>query len=186
MKLENCFYLGYVSKIKGYKGEVNIFLDVDFPNDYSEMESVFVVLNDKPIPFFIDRIQITRKGFATVKFEDLDTEDAAKQLVKAGIYLPDAALPKLTGDKFYYHEVQGFTIIDANYGEVGKVNRVLDYSQNPLFEVVQNYKEILIPINDDVVQKVDRETKTIHVTAPEGLIELYLGTSDDKNDDDDF
>jgi 16S rRNA processing protein RimM len=183
MKLEDCFYLGYVSKIKGYKGEVNIFLDVDVPDDYSEMESVFVVLNDKPIPFFIDRIQVTRKGYATVKFEDIDTEAEAKQLVKAGIYLPAAALPKLTGDKFYYHEVAGFTIVDKNYGEVGELKQVLDNAQNPLFQIIKDYKEILIPINDDVVQKVDRENKTIHVTAPEGLIELYLGTSGDEDED---
>ena len=187
MKLEDCFYLGYVSKIKGYKGEVNIFLDVDIPEDYSEMESVFVAINDKPVPFFIDRIQVTRKGYATVKFEDIDTEEEAKQLVKAGIYLPNAALPELTGDKFYYHEVIGFTIVDEANGEVGELKQVLDHAQNPLFQIIKDYKEVLIPLSDEVIQRVDRKTKTMHVAAPEGLIDLYLGTSNhDQNDEDDY
>ncbi|WP_417935518.1 hypothetical protein [Flagellimonas marinaquae] len=33
---------------------------------------------------------------------------------------------------------------------------------------------IFIPITDEIITKVDRENKTIHVSTPEGLVELYL------------
>jgi len=36
-------------------------------------------------------------------------------------------------------------------------------------------KEVLIPFIDGLVTKVDRENKELHVTAPEGLIEIYIG-----------
>ena len=43
-----------------------------------------------------------------------------------------------------------------------------------LFEIDHDGKEVLIPISDDLIEKVDREKKDIRITAPEGLIELYL------------
>ena len=44
-----------------------------------------------------------------------------------------------------------------------------------LFEVKKGSKELLIPVTDAIIDKVDREAKTIHVTTPEGLVDLYLG-----------
>jgi 16S rRNA processing protein RimM len=35
-------------------------------------------------------------------------------------------------------------------------------------------KEILIPIIDSIIDKVDRDSKTIYITAPNGLIDIYL------------
>jgi 16S rRNA processing protein RimM len=46
---------------------------------------------------------------------------------------------------------------------------------NPLIQVINGEKEILIPFIDGLVQKVDRKSKTLHVTSPEGLIEMYMG-----------
>jgi 16S rRNA processing protein RimM len=34
--------------------------------------------------------------------------------------------------------------------------------------------EILVPMNDNVIQRVDRDAKTIFVILPEGLLDLYL------------
>ena len=94
--------------------------------------------------------------------------------MKCDLYLPLAALPKLEGNKFYYHEVIGFTIEDASFGTVGKIVSVNDTTAQPLFEVERGPIEILIPMNDDIIKKVDREHKKIHIEAPEGLIDLYL------------
>ena len=43
-----------------------------------------------------------------------------------------------------------------------------------MFEVEKGDKQLLIPINDEIITKVDRENKTIFVTTPEGLVDLYL------------
>lgn len=183
IELDDCFYLGYVSKIRGYKGEVGVKLDVDFPEQYSEMESVFVVINKEPVPFFIETIQITPKGFANIKFEDVDDEASAKKMVGKELHLPLELLPALEGTQFYYHEVKGFKLIDETDGEIGAINQVLDYPNNPLFEVIHNYHEILVPINDDVLVSIDREAKEVHVKCPEGLLDLYRNSEEDEDQD---
>jgi 16S rRNA processing protein RimM len=94
--------------------------------------------------------------------------------MKSGLYLPLNLLPKLEGNKFYFHEVIGYTIEDKNFGEVGKIVGVNDTTAQALFEVENNGKEILIPMNDEFIIKVDRKNKTIFVETPEGLIDLYF------------
>ena len=83
-------------------------------------------------------------------------------------------LPKLTGNKFYFHEIIGFTLLDSIHGDIGKVESVNDTTSQALFEVLKDGKQLLIPINDEIITKVDRENKIIHVTTPLGLVDLYL------------
>jgi 16S rRNA processing protein RimM len=90
------------------------------------------------------------------------------------IYLPLQFLPKLTGNKFYYHEVIGFTLQDKVHGNIGTVVSVNDSASQALFEAQKDGKNLMIPINDEIITKIDRPNKTIFVTTPEGLVDLYL------------
>lgn len=174
MKKEECFYLGKIVSKFSFKGEVLIKLDTDEPESYLEMESVFINYNDNLVPFFIERSKLHKSDLLRVKFEDVDTEEDADDLLKAEIYLPLSMLPELEGNQFYYHEVIGFTIVDQNFGEVGIIKAVNDSTAQALFEIDRNGIEILIPMNDEFIDKVDRNAKQILVTTPEGLIDLYL------------
>ena len=68
----------------------------------------------------------------------------------------------------------GFKVVDTSFGEVGNIVSINDSSAQPLFEIDRDGKEIFIPMIDDFIKKVDRDTKTIEVKTPEGLIDLYL------------
>ena len=174
MKKEDCFYLGKIVSKFSFKGEVLIKLDTDEPESYVNMESVFVDYNDNLVPYFIERCSLHKTNLLRIKFEDVDTEEDADDLLKADLYLPLSLLPKLEGNKFYYHEVIGFKIIDKSYGEVGTLTAINDATAQPLFEIDRDGVEILIPMNDDFIDKIDRESKVIIVNTPEGLIDLYL------------
>jgi len=167
------FYLGKIIKPVGNKGELSIFLDVDKPEDYRDLESVFVEINGKPVPFFIDSFYLKQKKTATVSFTDVD-EEFAEMMTGSAMYLSLDELPKLKGNKFYYHEIKGFNVIDKNHGLLGEVNNVLEYPGNPVLEINYEGKYILLPINNKFILQVDRGKKQILVEAPEGLIEIYL------------
>ncbi len=174
MRKEDCFYLGKIVKKHSFKGEVVIKLDTDEPELYENMESVFVDLGGNLIPFFIEKSSLSRETMLRVKFEDVNTEADADTMIKSGIYLPLNLLPKLEGNKFYFHEVIGFLVVDEQYGEVGIVKSINDNAAQPLFEIEKDGKEIFIPLTDDFIKKIDRENKKIQVKTPEGLIDLYL------------
>jgi len=174
MRKEDCFYLGKIVKKHSFKGEVVIKLDTDEPELYGNMESVFVDLGGNLVPFFIERSSLSKGTMLRIKFEDVNTEDEADMMMRSGIYLPLDLLPKLEGNKFYFHEVIGFKVIDQNHGEVGVLININDSAAQPLFEIERDDKEIFIPMIDDFIQKVDRENKEIRVETPDGLIDLYL------------
>ncbi len=174
MRKEDCFYLGKIVKKHSFKGEVIIKLDTDEPELYQNLESVFVELGGNLIPFFIEKLSLSRNTMLRVKFEDISTEEDADAIMRSAIYLPLSMLPKLDDDKFYYHEIIGFEVVDKTFGKVGNVMSINDTSAQPLFEIDRNGTKIFIPMIDNFIKKVDKKNKIIEVETPEGLIDLYL------------
>ncbi len=174
MTKEDCFYLGRIVAKFSFKGEVLIKLDTDEPELYTEMESVFVEYNENLVPFFIERSYLHKSTLLRAKIEDIDTEQDAEDLIGAELYLPLEQLPQLPDDKFYFHEIIGFDVIDQQYGNIGKIVSINDTTAQALFEIDKDGKQILIPMNDEFIEKVDKKNKEIKVITPEGLVDLYL------------
>tara|TARA_R110002167_G_scaffold134051_10_gene319409 strand:+ start:1975 stop:2502 length:528 start_codon:yes stop_codon:yes gene_type:complete len=175
MRKEDCFYLGKIVSKFSFKGEVLVKVDTDEPELYENMESVFVSMRNNLVPFFIDRCRLHKSNLLRIDFEEVKDEEAADRIMGSELYLPLSSLPKLEGDKFYFHEVIGFAMQDDVHGDIGIISGVNDTTSQALFEVEKEGKQLLIPITDEIVTKVDREHKTIYVTTPEGLVDLYLG-----------
>jgi 16S rRNA processing protein RimM len=174
MRKEDCFYLGKIAKKFSFKGEVLIYLDTDEPELYENMESVFVEFNKNLVPFFIENSSLHKNDFLRVQFEDVDTEEEADSILNCDVYLPLSMLPKLEGNKFYFHEVIGFEIEDKRLGVFGKIVSINDTTAQPLFEVLNGEVEMLIPMIDQFLVKIDRENKKVVMDLPEGLVEMYL------------
>ncbi|MCX6232483.1 MAG: ribosome maturation factor RimM [Bacteroidetes bacterium] len=173
MKKEDCFYLGIITKPFGYKGELVCYFDVDDPYYYENLDSVLIDLGKELVPFLIESIRLNN-NHAYIVFQDVKA-DAALTLIKKELYLPLQRLPKLKGNKFYFHEVLGFEVIDSIKGNIGKIEKIMDHPAQPILQILHaNGKEILIPIAEDIIINVDRKNKQISLQAPEGLIDLYL------------
>jgi 16S rRNA processing protein RimM len=174
MRKEECFYLGKVAKKFSFKGEVLVYLDTDEPELYDNMESVLVEFNQTLVPFFIESSSLHKDSLLRVQFEDIHNEEDADRIMGCELYMPLSFLPKLEGNKFYYHEVIGFEIDDQRLGVVGKIVSINDSTAQPLFEVLNRGVELLIPMIDQFLVKIDRENKKVVMNLPEGLVEMYL------------
>ncbi len=168
------FYLGKIVSKYSFKGELLIKLDTDEPEAYENLESVFISLGNNLVPFFIKKSQLHKSTLLRVRFEEIADESDADRIMGSEIYLPLTMLPKLTGNKFYFHEVIGFSLNDNVHGDIGIIESVNDTTSQALFEAVKDGKQLLIPINDEIITKVDREEKIIYVSTPDGLVDLYL------------
>ncbi|WP_298348959.1 ribosome maturation factor RimM [uncultured Dokdonia sp.] len=174
MKKEECFYLGKIVRKYSFKGELLAKLDTDEPEQYVDMDSVFIDFGPSLVPYFIESSQLHKSTLLRVKFEDIDTEEDADDMIGAGLYLPLDLLPELKGDQFYFHEVVGFTAVDKAFGEIGVITYVNDSNTQAIFEIDRDGSQVLIPMVDDFIKKVDRENKQMHFELPEGLIDLYI------------
>ncbi|AMC10823.1 ribosome maturation factor RimM [Lutibacter profundi] len=174
MRKEDCFYLGKIVRKHSFKGEVVVKLDTDEPELYQNLESIFVALGNDLVPFFIEKSLLQKGNQLRLKLEDISSEEEANEVLGGEIYMPLEFLPKLTGNKFYYHEIINFDIEDVNFGYVGVITGVNDTTAQALFEVNANGTTIFIPMIDHFIKKVDRDNNKIIVETPEGLIDLYL------------
>ena len=174
MDLKDSIYIGQIAKLHGYKGGVSLFLDVTHPEDYMDMESFFIEIDGILTPFFVESFKLKNKGFAAVKFQGIDTEQEAKSLLKKKVFIPETELRELDESNFYDHEVIGYEVEDVVKGKIGKVTAIADLKQNPLLVIEFKDKEILLPIFEGLILKVDRKLKRLKVKAPDGLIDLYL------------
>jgi len=171
--MNDYFYLGVITKTFGYKGQLVVYIDADEPEKYKTLEAVFVKEEEEMLPYMIEDFIYKGANQAILKFADVDGEDA-KSLVKSELYLPLTFLPPLTGNKFYFHEVIGFEVIDKEKGNIGKCVDFMEISRQPIMQIDYNGTEILIPAVDEIFDTVDRAHKTITIAAPEGLIDVYL------------
>jgi 16S rRNA processing protein RimM len=172
MQKQDCFYLGNVVGKFSFKGELLVKVDSDNPEDYTELESVFVELSTGLVPFFIKKCQLHKSELLRIDFEEISNDQEADALIKKNLYLPLDLLPPLEGNKFYYHEIIGFTV-STKAKEIGLITAVLEQGPQALFQVEATDKKIhLIPIHDDFILEVDRKKNLIQVQLPEGLLEL--------------
>ncbi len=174
LNLDDYFFLGKITKPHGLNGLLNVWLDVDNPSNYEDLEMVFVEMDNNLIPYFIKSINILNNK-AIVDFQDIEDSEAASLLLQKDLYLPITMLPKKTGNSFYFHEVKNFELFDELRGRIGIIKSVLDYPNQALFQVFTDKgKEVLIPISNDIIKKIDRKKQQIFVMSPEGLLDIYL------------
>ncbi|MEI6434004.1 MAG: ribosome maturation factor RimM [Bacteroidota bacterium] len=174
MLKDDFYYFGKILKTYGNKGEVMIHLDVDDPLEYLHMESVYLDLHGERIPFFIESVELKHNNKAVIAFQDFNSNEDSECLAGLEMYLPLNSLPPLSGNRFYFHEITGFHVIDSVYGDIGVVENVLELPHQALLQINNGEKEILIPVVDEVISQVNREQKTLNIDAPEGLIAIYL------------
>ncbi len=168
-----CFELGYIEKSHGLAGDVQIYLDVDYPEDYLELESVFVEINNKLVPFFISTLQQQKAKHFVISLEDVNSIDEANNLKGSKLWLPLDLLPELGNSQFYYHEIVGYKVIDKNLGDLGTVVSVYEGSGQDLLAIDYNGAEVLVPINDQFIYNLNKDEGILELELPEGLVEIY-------------
>lgn len=184
MDKKDCFSIGYVSRNPGLKGEIVITLDVDDPARYRSIDAVFLDLNGTLTPFFVSAARQQREQL-TLSLDGIASADEARTLVGCEAWLPLSALPPLGETRFYFHEIPGYEVIEEHFGSVGIATGVIERTAQPVLAVQKGSVEILLPLPEGAVQRVDRQAKKLYLRAPEGLIGLYLGTGNDTPDDGD-
>ncbi len=184
MNQDACFLLGHIVKTHGTKGQVVAFFDVDYPEDYDDLESVFLEQQGRLVPFFIDGMEPQPKGRYIIRFEDINTMEQAETLRGTALYLPLDELPELDEDQFYFHDVIGYTVVDENHGRLGVVKEFYDLPQQQLMAMSYLGQEMLVPVMGEILLRADHETKELHVKLPEGLLEVYTEAASPNEADD--
>jgi 16S rRNA processing protein RimM len=171
MNKQDFYYLGKIVSKYSFKGELLLKTESDEIN-FKELKSIFIGIDGSLVPFEINRLQLHKSSLLRLFIKGIDNETKANKILKSEVFLPINDLPPLSGNKFYYHEIIGFKVIDNNLGKIGKAINVNDQTSQPLLIVEKNDKEIMIPLIDEFLVEVDRKEKKLIFELPEGITNL--------------
>jgi 16S rRNA processing protein RimM len=100
-----------------------------------------------------------------------DSMTAAETLIGYEICVGAAALPPTAAGEIYYHELMGMTVVTVLGAELGVVAEMMTTASSDICVVRAGRQEYLIPLVDDVVKQIDRDTRRIVIEPLPGLLE---------------
>ena len=80
MQKKDCFLFGTVFKMHSYKGSVNIYNENGINLDISKINYFLIDFDNELVPYFIEKVHETKLNIILVKFENLNSEEAAKKI----------------------------------------------------------------------------------------------------------
>ena len=168
IRKEDVYKIGRIGKAHGVKGEVSFNFDDDV-FDRVEAEYLILEVDGILVPFFMEEYRFRSDSTALVKFEDIDTQERARELTNCDVYF----LRDLADDEeevLTYSFLVVFGIIDASTGKkVGTIASIDESTLNILFELEDG---TLIPASEELITDIDKDNKTITIALPEGILDL--------------
>jgi 16S rRNA processing protein RimM len=124
------------------------------------------------LPYFISSTKIKNDTEIFVSVEGIDSKEKARALLKKEVWLDEPAFKKFAA-KTSPISFLGFTIID-NKKELGEVLEVVEQPHQVLCRIVMDGKEVLVPVHENSLEKIDSKNRKLYVNLPDGLLDVYL------------
>ena len=166
-------HIGKLVATHGLKGEAIIKHLLGKKTDFKNAEAVFIEkIKGEYLPYFHEKSIAKNNEETIVKLEGIDTKEAASILIQKKVWLTKNDFDKLVSKSAPINLID-FTLI--NYSEkLGTIESVIEQPQQILLQLTINNKEVLIPLNESTLKKIDRKKNEVHVNLPDGLLEIYL------------
>lgn len=169
---EDVYKIGKLGKPHGVKGELS-FLFSDDVFDRVDADYLVVDMDGILVPFFIEEYRFKSNENALMKFEDIDTQERARELTGHAVYFP-RSLSDSDEAHVSWAEIIGFAVIDRQSGKlVGYITSVDEATINTLFELETTAgNHVLLPAHEELVHEADLQKREIRMTIPDGLLDL--------------
>jgi 16S rRNA processing protein RimM len=112
------------------------------------------------------------KNQLLVRLEGCDEINDAEKWIGSILSVAETALAPLGADEYYYYQVVGLEVFDAQGSRIGKITRMTSTPGGDLYVVEGGAKEYWIPATKEIVEKIDFAAGKMIINPPEGLLEL--------------
>lgn len=169
--------IGYIAKPHKLNGAIKLVLkEFIYKNDNKPPSYLLIEANNVILPFFIEKLEATNNNELIIKFEDICDKEKASRLKNATVFLKECETSHQCFKKMKSVEkdlnLVGYDLFnDANIF-IAKIKEVFFIPNNTLAAIVSNNKEILLPLNNELIINLDRTKKTVTLKIPDGLLNL--------------
>ncbi len=162
---------GQISKTSGFEGAVLVRLEKKFIENIPEMESVFVETDGRPVPFFIEFTEYTGSDTIRLKFEGYDSAARVEEFKGCKVFLTVGS--KEIEEEPALNFLKGFSVLNQENIKIGIVKDIISNPGQMLLSIESGEgREILIPLHEDFIKRIDKRKRVLHLEIPEGLLEI--------------
>ncbi len=167
--------IGYTRKAHGVRGELRVQVEARYLEDLLQAEFVFLELPDGVVPFRVLSVRMDR--WPLLKLEDVDGRDEAVPLTSRPLLLAEKDLipddqRQLEVETRAFAWAEGYTLIDQSRGVVGTIEEVREFPQQEMAVVACEGHQLLIPLHEALIVRVDEQRRELVMDLPEGLLDL--------------
>lgn len=162
--------IGKITRTRGLKGEVVVFPYTDDPDRFFLLKEVWVSGKESSKIFQIEKIKKFKQNIF-LKFQEINSPEAAKPLVNSFLEIEKENLLPLPQNRFYVFDIIGLKVLTTQKEKIGVIKDVISFPANDVYVVRGGKKEYNIPAVKEVVKEIDLEKKTMIIEPLKGLLE---------------
>jgi 16S rRNA processing protein RimM len=163
--------IGKIAATHGLQGNLVLVHSVGAAGWLKVGQPLFVeIRKDSRIPFFVAAEKSAGTDEYQVRFEDIDSVEAARALVGRPVYIDGEVLEKGNVDSPL--RWIGFNLVDKTKGTIGAIEDVYQAGAQWLAKLTIEENEVLVPLVDAFILDVNTRNRFIRMDLPDGLLEL--------------
>jgi len=167
------FKIGKLVAVYGLKGELILQHSLGKKTSLKGLTALFVEeRKDAFLPYFIESARIKGADDVYLKLQGIDSREAAIKLAQKEAWLPEPDFKKFSA-KSSPISLLGYTVVEDGK-PLGPILEVIEQPHQILCRLEIDGKEVLIPLHEGTIKKIDARKKEVIVELPEGLLEIYL------------
>lgn len=162
--------IGKITRTRGLKGEVVISPLTDDPERFFLLKEVWISGKEGSKIFQIEKVKKLKEKIF-LKFQGIDSPEAAMPLVNSFLEIQKESLPPLPQNRYYVFDIIGLEVLTTQGKKIGVIKDVISLPANDVYTVSSGTKEYDIPATKEVVKKIDLHKKIMIIEPLEGLLE---------------
>jgi len=167
------FKIGKLVAVHGLTGELVLKHELGKKTSLKGLKNIFIEeKKDSFLPWFIESTKIKNEEEIFLKLDGVNTREAANKLTRKEVWLIEADFKKYAARSAPANLI-GYTIINEKK-PLGEILEVIEQPHQMLCRIEIKGKEVLIPLNESTIEKIDHKKKQVMVNLPEGLLDIYL------------
>ncbi len=164
--------IGKIVAAFGLSGEVILKHGLGKKTALKDISVIFIEeVKDSYIPWFVETSKAKTEDEMHLKVEGINSKEAAQRLTQKKVWLKTDDFRKLAG-KSSAIALIGYLLVNEGE-ELAPIEEVIEQPHQVLLRITLGGNEALIPLHDETLDKIDHKKQQVHVTLPDGLLDVY-------------
>lgn len=177
MNIDQLNQVGYILKPHGVRGVLKFIAQHQFEDSFLDTNALFLGQDKDTVPYIIETLEQIGSNEYLVKFEDVNSKEEAKPLSKKQVFITEAQFTEFViedeTDENYSFLI-GFYLLNQDKQTIGKIDDVMILPEQELAQVYVNNREVLVPLQEDLILEINEKENYVQVDIPDGLLEMNM------------